>query len=205
MVVQLEMPEGLKLKEKQLGLMYGVYQGSRDAAVQKGYGKCHLIKSEYHYFAIGHNSSGRPLEKGDLLYTFLPPNKNVYYGKLSALASHFIRLTDVHGNPFYDRYHIFLKWTPEEENKLIDSMVADIRFTGSYFLDNDPSMNQPIRSGPYQGSEILEFMAECQPKTVKDFFDFVNAKPRLYAGREWKVSEIFATWLKEGSPMVIRE
>lgn len=203
-VVQLEMPEGLKLKDKQLGLVYGVYDNSKETAVEKGFGKCYLIKSVYHYFAISQNKSGKQLQKGDLLYTFLPLDKNVFMGRIPKMAGHFIRLLNVHGEPFYDRYHVFNKWTEADEKKMIDSLIADIQFTGTYFLDAQPSLNERIRSGPYEGEEILEFMAECQPSTVEEFLDYVFARPRLYAGKEWKIAEIFATWLKEGSPGVVK-
>ena len=43
-LVQLEMPDEIKLVEKQIGLLYGVYDGNRELTVQKGYGKCQLIK-----------------------------------------------------------------------------------------------------------------------------------------------------------------
>jgi hypothetical protein len=205
MVVQLEMPDGLKLADRQLGLVYSVYKNSTDDVVQKGYGRCYLVKGNYHYFAISHNESGRKLEKGDLLYTFLPIKKDIFHGRTQSLAAHFIRLMDVHGNYLFDRYNVFLDWTENDENNLIDSLVADIRFTGSYFLDVNPEMNLPIKSGPYQGGEILEFMAECQPATVKEFLDYMIARPRNYAGHEWKFTEIFATWLKEGSPMIKKD
>lgn len=203
-VVQLEMPEGLKLKDKQLGIVYGIYKTSSADVVQKGYGKCYLVKSNYHYFAISHNESAKKLEKGDLIYTFMPAPENIFYGRITGLSSHFIRLKNVHGDYFYDRYHVFLKWTEQDENNLIDSLVSDIRFTGSYFLNNHPDMNVRVVSGPYQGGDILDIMAECQPGTIKDFLDYVNAKARNYAGCEWKISEIFATWLKEGAPTIVK-
>ena len=48
-------------------------------------------------------------------------------------------------------------------------------------------------------------MTECKPEDIKDFFGYVITHPLLYAGNKWKVSEIFATWLSEGAPVVIAE
>ena len=198
-VVQLEMPDGSILKDKQLGLMYGVYNTSRDETVQKGYGKCHLIKGVYYYFTIGHNESGQDLKKGDLLYTFMD-RTNIYYGLIPKLAGHFIRLQNVYGQPFYDRYTIFLNWSEKDEQQVLDSLIADINFTGKYFMDNDPSMNQLITSGAYEGKKTLSVMISCKDDDIKKFLEFVIARPRSYAGKEWKVSEIFATWLINGAP-----
>ncbi len=149
-VVQLEMPENLKLLDKQLGLIWGIYNKDRTEVVQKGYGKCHLVKGSFYYFTISHNESGKNLKPGDLLYTFIPRNK-IYDGQIPKLARHFIRLTSVQDKYLYDRYNIFLKWTEQDEENLIDSLVEDIKFTGKYFLENDPTFNKPVKSGEYEG------------------------------------------------------
>jgi hypothetical protein len=88
---------------------------------------------------------------------------------------------------------------------VIDSIVADIKFTGNYFIENNPAIDKPINSGDYKGKKTLYVMSECGPGDVIKFLDYVIARPRLYAGREWKVSEIFATWLSEGAPTVIKD
>jgi hypothetical protein len=203
-VVQLELPEGLKLMDKQLGLIWGVYDGKREETVQKGYGKCHLIKGNYYYFAIGNNNSGLALKKGDLLYTFMDP-VDIYQGFIPKLASHFIRLQNVYEEPFYDRYFVFNKWTKGDEKKIIDSMAMDIKFTGNHFLENNPEMDVIISGGIYKGKSTFKLMANCKSADVFNFFEYIIARPRIYAGREWKLSEIFATWLSEGAPMVKKD
>jgi hypothetical protein len=203
-VVQLEMPDGLVIKEKQLGMLYGVYNGSRDKAVQKGYGRCHLIKGNYYYFAIGHNTSGLSLEKGDLVYTMMDKTP-IYYGRIPKIAAHFIRLQNVYETPLFDRYTIFSNWTEKDEKNIVDSMVADIRFTGKYFSENNPSMDVLITSGDHKGKKTFYMMIQAQPALVHQFLDYMIARPRLYAGREWKIAELFATWLSEGAPTVLKD
>ncbi len=203
-LVQLEMPEGLKIKDKQLGVVWGVYEGDRNNAVQKGYGRCHLVKGNYYYFSIGNNNSGLPLKKGDLIYTFMEP-ADVYQGYIPKLASHFIRLLDVYEQPFYDRYFVFTKWTKEDEKKIVDSMITDIKFTGKHFLENNPGMDVIIEEGIYKGKSTLKLMKECKTTDISNFFEYVIARPRLYAGKEWKLSEIFATCLSEGAPIVKKD
>jgi len=202
-IVQLEMPEGLIIKDKQPGIIYGVYRTAKDDAVEKGYGKCNLIKGQYYYFSIRNNKSGQPLQHGDLLYTMMEKT-NIYYGRITQLAGHFIRLQNVYGDPFYDRYTLFSKWTANDEQKLIDSVIMDIKFTGNYFINNDPSMNVIINGGDYKGKKVLDVMTQCGPADIENFIDYMIARPRLYAGKEWKISEIFATWLSEGAPTVIK-
>lgn len=203
-LVQIEMPDGITFNYKQLGLIHGVYVTSSDDTVSKGYGRCYLIKGNYYYFAISQNKSGIPLKEGDLLYTFMDKT-NIWDGQIPKLASHFIQLQDVYENRFYDRYLIFINWTESQERSLLDSMVADIRFTGKYFQENDPSMDIILRSGKYKGKKILSVMIDCKTEDVTDFVDYVIARPKLYAGRQWKLSEVFATWLEAGAPAIIKE
>ena len=81
-------------------------------------------------------------------------------------------------------------------------MVSDIHFTAEYFLKNDPSQNIMITEGVYKGKKVLATMSEVRSTDVKDFLNYVIAKPRIYAGRKWKVSELFATWLHSGAPTI---
>jgi hypothetical protein len=186
-VVQLEMPDGHSIKEKQIGVLYGVYKSSKDDAVEKG-----------------HNKSGMPIQEEDLLYTSMSKT-DIYYGQLPQIATHFIRLLNVYDEPFFDRYTIFLHWTQADEKKVIDSLVADIKFTGGYFLNEAPSMNVLIKTGDYKENKVLDVMTNCTAEDVIAFLDYIIARPRLYAGKEWKISEIFATWLSEGAPKVVKQ
>ncbi len=201
-VVQLEMPEEHVIKDKQLGLLRGVYKTAHADTATKGFGKCNLIKGHFYYFTISNNNSGLPLKEGDLLYTFMKKT-NIHYGRIPKLAAHFIQMQDVYETRFYDRYTVFLKWSEAEETALLDSMVKDIRFTGNYFLENNPSLNAEIKKGDFKGQQVLTVMVNCKTAWLLDFFDYVLARPRLYAGRQWKLSEVFATWLSEGAPKVI--
>ena len=67
-------------------------------------------------------------------------------------------------------------------------------------MENEPSLNQVIITGDYVGKKTLAVMADCNTDDIRKFLEFVIARPRSYAGKEWKVSEIFATWLINGAP-----
>lgn len=203
-LVQIMLPDGYSVEEQQFGLIRGVYRIAKADTSQKGYGRCYLIKGDYYYFAISHNKSGVAIKKGDLLYTFIKKS-NVYNGQLLNLASHFITLQSVYEKALYDPISIYDQWEKTDEISLIDSMVADIKFTGNYFLTNNPSMDVLVKDGLFKGKKTFAVMTSCQPGDVKYFLDYVIARPRLYAGREWKISEIFATWVSEGAPTAIKE
>jgi hypothetical protein len=66
-------------------------------------------------------------------------------------------------------------------------------------------MNVNIQSGKFEGKPVLNVMTASTQQDVIDFFEYMIARPNLYAGHEWKVSEIFATWLTGGAPTVIKK
>jgi hypothetical protein len=202
-LVQIVAGSTWNIKDKQLGLVKGIYRDGNADTATKGYGKCQLIKGDYYYFAIGSGRKESSLKAGDLLYTFIDmPGK--YIGQLTKIASKYINLQKVTEEFFYNRDDIFLNWDKQKEGAILDSMVADIHFTRNYFKENNPSMNQKIASGFYINSMVLDVMMTIRPKDLSDFLEYIIARPNLYAGNNWKISEIFATWLISGAPTIIK-
>lgn len=200
-IVQVELPEGYSIPLKQAGVLFGVYNSSLEDAVQKATGRCQLVKENFHYFGMTGTSVKWIPVKGDVIYTFV--KKTILYEKhVIPVASHFIGLLNVYGEPLYDRHTIFSSWKENDEKKFMDSVRSDIQFTGQYMLEHQPDTDKIISSGEYKGKSTLYIMAEIQNADIQDFFNYMIARPRLYAGKEWKVSEIFATWLAEGTPRV---
>jgi hypothetical protein len=202
-VVQVHLPDGVTIADKQIGLLRGIYRDKHSDTGLIGAGRCRLIKGDYYYFTIHYKQGGQLPREGDLLYTFVDKTP-VYRGNIVRLASDYIGFQNVYEKPMYDRYSVFSQWEKRDEEALIDSMVADIRFTGDYFLQNNPGMNIKIKSGQYKDKMVLNTMIACGKKDVTDFLEYMIAKPLLYAGHEWKISEVFATWLSESAPMVIK-
>ncbi|MBL0334632.1 MAG: hypothetical protein IPP73_04685 [Chitinophagaceae bacterium] len=199
-LLQIELPEGLKMEDKQVGIVQGVYHGNRGDTIRKGIGRCQLIKGNYYYYSTKQLSPDIKFNEGDLIYTMMPKN-DIYDGQIPKLASDFILLQDVYENQLYDRYTIFYKWTKEMEDAVIDSCVADVKFTGGYFLGENPDANVVIDSGPYKGKKVFAVMMETNASMIRDFLSYVIVRPRLYAGNKWKISEVFATWLTGGAPV----
>lgn len=203
MLVQIIPGDGVQILEKQYGRMQGVYHDGPADTVSKGFGRCQLIKGDYYYFAIGRNESKLPILAGDLLYTVVPKSPDCS-GSLPGIALHRIVLNDVYDHPFYDSLRILNYWSDANEAKALDTMVKDIRFTADYFLKNQPAMNAEITSGPYKGKKVLDVMLLADVAELKEFIGYIIARPRIYAGRNWKISEIYATWLVAGAPRVIK-
>jgi hypothetical protein len=202
-LVQVYLEDPTLVKEKQMGVLRGAYNASRRDTLDIGGGRCQLIKGEYYYFSIDTRKSGITPKENDLLYTSVE-RTTAYDGKFIKLAAHYIELQNVYETALYDRHGIFKIWTAADEHRTLDSIVADIHFTGDYFSKNNPSMNEAIRNGKYKDQKVLNVMTTCSIDDVNDFLDYMIARPRLYAGHKWKISEIFATWLTSGAPTVIK-
>ena len=105
-IVQVHLPDGVTIAEKQIGLLKGMYRDKHSDTMTIGAGRCNLIKGDYYYFTINYKQSGKLPKEGDLLFTIV--NKTpVYHGNIVRMASHYIGLQNVYENPLYDRYNVF--------------------------------------------------------------------------------------------------
>jgi hypothetical protein len=203
-VVQVQLPPTIHfIQDKQLGVLRGITAGTNVDTGNKGWGKCHLIKGVYHYFAI-HLEGKAQAKEGDLVYTFIPKPKNTYDGVITRCAAHNITFRSVTDIPLYSPQKLLLKWTVREDEAVLDSMMKDIRYTASYYKKENPAMNKTLEGGRYDGKGMLDAMEATKREDVVAFLDYVAARPIRYAGNTWKISETYATWLVNRAPEVIK-
>jgi hypothetical protein len=191
----------LLIAEKQLGVLHHCYVagGTKDTS-SIGWGRCQLIKGAYYYFGL-HLNKGQKPAAGDLLYTKVKAPV-VHDGILFDVMKHAIEFMDVTEKPFMFSSAIFTQ-TAAEETAVLDSMVADIHYTGKAMLDQMPDQNQSIKGGLYDGQRLFDAMQKVTRRELIDFLQYIVARPRLYAGNTWKISETFATWMVSETPRVM--
>ena len=201
-VVQINLPDALPLSisEKQIGILKHRYQNGTLDTTLIGWGRCHLIKGNYYYFAINKYHQEEP-EQGDLLYTKC--KTPVYYKSLLFdINRHAISLTTVDESQFYHAAEIF-QLDEQKEKALFDSMVADIRVTGTAMKKQLPGQNQLIEGGLFNGKRLFDAMEMTTRRQMEEFLKYIVARPERYAGNTWKLSEIYATWMVNKTPQVI--
>ena len=203
-VVQVQLPagSGAAIEEKQMGLLRRNYSNNSNDTAAIGWGKCHLIKGDYYYFSIHLYNSGKKPQQNDLLYTRVAYPAN-YKGRFFGLVKNAVYFEHVTGGNFFD-LHTPLGLTQQNENSLIDSLVADIQLTGREMLKQGNAQNQDISTGIFKGKKLFAAMQAVNSNQVKDFLDYVLARPQKYAGNTWKIAETFATWMTSGTPTVKR-
>lgn len=204
-VVQVNIPPvwPVQIRDKQVGIIKAIWTDKAiyDTSV-KASGRCQLIKGNYYYFSMKH-SIGKTMQPGDLLYTRcrVPVMHN---GLLFSIGRYAISLTKVTDEQFYNGVTIFTMTALQEEAHL-DSMVADIRYTGKAMMAQSPNDNRLITEGPYKGKYMFTAMMEVTKEELKEFLSYIEARPSKYAGHVWKISEIFATWMSSGAPRVVKK
>lgn len=202
-VVQVNMPDAwpLSIRDKQIAILKHRYENGELDTSMIGWGRCNLIKGDYYYFTI-HKYSIQEPKQGDLLYTKcrIAP---YYNSLLFDVRRHAIELTDVYENQFYHSMDIF-SLNSQKEKAIMDSMVADIRFTGNAMKKQMPDQNQVIVGGLFNGKKLFDAMEMTTKKELEEFLKYLVLLPQNYAGNTWKLSEIYATWIINKSPQVIQ-
>ena len=202
-VVQVALPDAwpVVIKEKQVGVLKHRYeQGKEYDTTAIGWGKCYLIKGEWHYFTVTRYHERSPMQ-GDLLVTKCKLPKT-HIGILFNLARHGISLSRVDETQFYNSAEVFY-FGPGTEQAIIDSMAADIRYTGKAMAEQGDGQDQTIEGGNYHGKKLFATMQTITKTDVSKFLKYAAARPSKYAGNVWKIAEVFATWMVSKTPEVI--
>jgi hypothetical protein len=202
-VVQVAIPDAwpVVIKDKQIGVLKHRYESGKEYDTSAiGWGKCYLIKEEWHYFTIKRYNDRAPMQ-GDLLVTKcrLP---RAHTGILFNLARNGISFSRVDETQFYNSGEVFY-FGPGTEQAMIDSMAADIRYTGKAMAEQNDGQDQVIEGGNYSGKKLFATMQTVTKTDVLKFLKYASARPSKYAGNVWKVSEVFATWMVSKTPEVI--
>jgi len=200
-IVQVNLPAAwpISIRDKQMAILKHRYEnGTLDTAII-GWGRCNLIKGDYYYFTIRRNGIQEP-KQGDLLYTNCKTISH-FKSSLFDLNCYAINLTDVYGSQFYHLADIF-SLDSQKEKEILDSMVADIKFTGTAMKKQMPEQNQQVVGGLFDGKKLFEAMEITTREDLEEFLKFIVAWPQNYAGNTWKLSEIYATWIVSKSPQV---
>lgn len=202
-IVQAHIPNdlaALKIEKDAYTILKKSYSNDADAEDKEGAAmKCMLIKGEYHYLACKSADIAFTPVAGDLLYYFI---KKPSTAKLSLVpvASKSISFSDVNDNEICNAGAVLTKWSKAQNAKAIDEMIKDIKTVGNYYLENGEIENYAINEGRYKGRKLFDVMVSCTAADVDAFLKYVAKRFNKYAGQNWKISEVFATWVNAGGP-----
>ncbi len=137
--------------------------------------------------------------EGDMLHVVLP-GKTGYQGIFYEIIDRAIYFSDQYNEPVYYFGDIFYYDSPSYEAELLEIMATDIQTLAADLVGTIE--DQDITGGIYKGKTMLTAMIETTPRDVLSFLRYVSYWPGKYMGYNWKISETYATWLINNTPMV---
>jgi len=108
------------------------------------------------------------------------------------------------GERIYDFATVFNKENETLQNRILTKMKADIKAVAGN-LDGTMNNQDTIQSGLYQGMDMLQAMQRATVRDVLSFMYYVDTYPRQYMSKDFKISETFATWAINGTPLVLTD
>jgi hypothetical protein len=107
-------------------------------------------------------------------------------------------LTDIYDEPIVEEDILFFEYGVGVEEQALAAMAEDIRFVAGEMRGqmDDPA----VEEGSYAGNSLFDVMEKATEEDVVAFLTYVKNRPARYTGHNWRVSEVFATWVVEGAP-----
>lgn len=194
-------PAAITLKPGQTFLLQSAWHKEGDSVVNIGAGTVRTLHDTYAEL-IATLYPGKKAKKGDMAMFLVPlalPGNDTLFFKL---ARYDISFSTVEDSLFYDRNTMLLNPYAYPAARLLEAMAKDIRFTGKVMATQSDSQAMEITNGKYKGQQLFAMMQKVHAGDVLQFVNYVYARPDKYKAHIWKVSEIFATWVINGAPVV---
>lgn len=196
-------PAGYSVYKEQGGVVYGNPILRNDTATAAiGTGRCRLVKGTTAVFSLKYKMGNRP-RVGDLLYTplYFPA---AFKGRIYELTRKAIFLRTALGDSLYTLAGV-VKLQQQGEEEILQKMVADIHFVAGEMKKQNNNQDQLITGGLFKGKRLFDAMEAVDAGQVREFLDYMIARPRIYVFNCWSISEVFATWMVSETPMVIKD
>lgn len=142
------------------------------------------------------------------IFSVLMPSESLWNSTIFNIMSKGIMFTatDDEERPLLHFHTSLYELTkPETENRLIEDMVKDIRQTAAILKEQGDDQNVLIEGSgnTYSGRYLFDVMADVTEADVREFLRYAEARPFHYMGGNWKISEVFATWVYSGAPRAV--
>jgi hypothetical protein len=180
----------------------GIYRNAAPDTAQLAKGRYYGKAGRNEHYFLVQPSANKKIQEGDLVYIVIKvPNRPVTH--LYKLVQFHTYLTTVNDSLFYDFNNIVTNWDDQKEQQLKEKMVEDIVFTGKAMQEQNDGQGVIIKGGIFDGQPLFDAMQKINVSHLDKFLKYMIARPANYRGHEWKVSEIFATWMVSKTPQVV--
>ncbi len=181
------------------GLHYADYPTHNEATLATGY-----ITSVQDSLIVAtlteiETTNDKLVYENDLLMVNLQGNQP-YQGIFHSIIKQSVYFSDQNNELIYTFRDIFLEDSPTFESDLVDFLVTDIRTLAEQL--EGTFEDQQLVGGLYDGDTMLKGMQKTTARDVVSFLRYVITYPDKYRGKLWKISETYATWLINQTPLV---
>ncbi|MBA2250260.1 MAG: CHAT domain-containing protein, partial [Chitinophagaceae bacterium] len=92
--------------------------------------------------------------------------------------------------------------SPELDKDLYASMKSQVQEIWDMLHDDSTELyHKPVTEGRFKGKSMMDALRDTKEQDLKSFLDFVKSYPGKYMGGTWKISEVYATWIINNSPL----
>lgn len=90
---------------------------------------------------------------------------------------------------------------PYGVSKMEEDLALDMALEAIKQCANFVKEQPPVQSGFFQGRPLFDLMQHPQKQELMLFLGFVDKSPKSYIGKNYKISETYATWLANNAPL----
>ncbi len=142
----------------------------------------------------------KEVKDGDLVELTVDIAENKFRNIFYELIRLNIRFLNGYDEFFFNDETILFNEDVLQEEENISILSEDIKFVAGKMLEK---MESPaVIGGRFNGFDLFSAMEESNERDVLSFLRFVKENPRKYMGNNWKISEVYATWIVSKTPIV---
>lgn len=186
---------GNKINTQATMEVWGKYTANDpERAIVLGYAKVTKVRENDVEVRIELLDAAQPVTEGD--FVMVPIDISPSMSKYRVLVKNSIRLQDGEGNflPYWNEGELALSLTDGQIHAMLKN---DIQMVAKFMREE---MTHTIAKGKYEGQSLFDVMEKVTEEDLVQFMSFIDQNPLAYRGNDWKIAEIYATWLDNGMP-----
>ncbi len=177
-------------------MLPGANSASVDFNVRLAHGR--VVATDEHTARVQHDVAPTPVKVGDVGCFSIPQPKGVTRDVVFELAALSIELRTLEEDkPIYALAGYLADHGSRARAAVLAAMVAELRKWSSLAKEVLPTR---IKGGRYHSRTLDDVFANAIPDDILAFFEFVAEYPGRYINHRWKLCEVFATWIINGTP-----
>lgn len=199
----IEYPDWLEINDFSEGVFVGNYSVDEDRNRVLGKARISIINGDSLQVLITLDEpTDRTTADMDLVVIPAEVNINLQNEDILKLINLNINLLDVSEEPIIYNDQWFIDFL-EDEDYLINLILGDISYTANAMREQMEDME--VTDGLFKGQMLFDVMEAVNEMQLESFLRYMAVRPLKYMGNDWKISEIYATWVISGTPHSVQD